>query len=127
MIACLNSFAEHEDEVRARLLELGLSWDGKRTGKSNWANIHAAIKTAPPGSPLHIAQDPKDWIWGMPYYNELVNISDLLSLGNAQRTYDQKQVDKWEQRPRPGQTKNNEEVITGEVMSIKEYDKLFNS
>lgn len=63
----------------------------------------------------------------MPYYNELVNISDLLSLGNAQRTYDQKQVDKWEQRPRPGQTKNNEEVITGDVMTISEYEKLFNS
>lgn len=106
---------------------MGLNWDGKRTGKNNWANIHAAIKTAPPGSPLHIAQDPDNWVWGLPYYGELVNIFDLLSMGNAQRTFDQKQVDKWTRRPRPGDTNNDEEIITGDVMTIEEYNELFNS
>ena len=76
---------------------------------------------------MHIAQDPDNWVWGLPYYGELVNIFDLLSMGNAQRTFDQKQVDKWTRRPRPGDINDNEEVITGDVMTIEEYNKLFNS
>lgn len=106
---------------------MGLNWDGKRTGKNNWANIHAAIKTAPPGSPLHIAHDPDNWVWGLPYYNELVNIFDLLHAANAQRTGDKREMDKFKPRPRPGDIKDNEEIITGDVMSIDEYNKLFNS
>lgn len=111
--------------MRARLLELGLDWDAKRSGRSNWDNIHAAIRTAPPGSPLHIAHDPDGWLWGLPYYAELVNIFDLLSAANFQRTGDRAEMSRWKPRPRPGDNDNTVEIITGGVMTIDEFGELF--
>lgn len=103
-----------------------MNWDGKRTGKNNWANIYAAIKTAPPGSPLHIAQDPKDWVWGTPYYSELVNIVDLLRVGNLQRGGDESGLKKFEPRRRPGeQNDDNGEMITSAPMPISEFNQIF--
>lgn len=35
-------------------------------------------------------------------------------------------MEKFKPRPRPGDNNKNEEIITGDVMTISEYEKLFN-
>ncbi len=75
---------------------------------------------------MHIAQDPDNWVWGMPYYSELVNIVDLLRLSNLQRGGDKEGLKNFEPRRRPGKTnEDNSEVITSAPMPISEFNQIF--
>ena len=68
----------------AELHPAGVVWSqiGER---HTWEEVISILTCAPPWGPLHRALNPKEWVWGIPGYDELVAIAELINVGNVQR------------------------------------------
>lgn len=111
--------------MRARLLECGLSWETI----TNWADALAAVETEPPWGPLHRAREPKNWFWYIPGFDDLVNISEMVTVANAQRSgMKRSQMPRRRERPWDKKSRKIEaavlpiEKVAGDFASRFSYD-----
>lgn len=85
--------------MRTRLLEFGISWDDVIHG-GYWNDVVAVLETEPPWGPLHRAHEPENWFWYVPGFDDLVNISEMVTVANGQRANVKKsQMPKRRERP----------------------------
>lgn len=71
--------------MESRLLEYGIRWRYIGEDEFDWDDVVAVINTEPAWGPINRAILANDWAWALPGYNELVLLSELLSVGNVQR------------------------------------------
>lgn len=84
ILATLDLYRRHPEAVIAELLPAGIRWSD--IGETFlWDEAIAVLTCAPPWGPLSQALNPKDWVWGIPGFDQVVLISELLATGNVQR------------------------------------------
>lgn len=125
ILAALDLYRRHESAVRSRLLELNLNWDASRRGKSNWANIIAALETAPWDSAIRQAEIPDSWQWGNPLYEPVLTSMEALIAANIQRSGDKAAANRFKRIPRPGDPA--EQKLATAVTTIDELNALFDN
>lgn len=83
---------------------------GKR--RNTWGDILAVIYTEPPGGPISRAQDPEDWKWYLPGYDQLQTITEQLATANVLHGNQSgaKKSELPERAPRPWSTDKETEV-----------------
>lgn len=51
----------------------------------DWNDVIVALDSEPPWGPIHRTRDPKNWLWGLPGYDEIITLVELIATGNVQR------------------------------------------
>lgn len=113
--------------MEARLLEMGLRWS--EVGYScDWQDIISALESEPPWGPIHRAKEPKNWLWGLPGYDELVSLLEMTAAGNVQRGNQsgakKSEFPKRIRRPWDERDTVNERKLGGTKVSLEEMDRL---
>lgn len=84
IIATVELYNQHTEAVIAELAPAGIQWHN--IGDTHtWDEVISVLTCAPPWGPIQRAMNPNTWIWGVPGYDELVTIVELLATGNVQR------------------------------------------
>lgn len=84
ILATIELYHTHTEAVLAELTPAGIRWDS--IGEVHtWDEVISLLSCAPPWGPLSRALNPKEWVWSLPGYDELVTMLELLATGNVQR------------------------------------------
>lgn len=84
IIATIELYNSYPEAVIAELAPAGIQWHS--IGETHtWDEVISVLTCSPPWGAIQRAMNPKTWIWGVPGYDELVTVVELLATGNVQR------------------------------------------
>lgn len=84
IVATIELYNRYTEAVIAELALAGIRWCELGEG-CTWDEAIAVLSCAPAWGPLQRAMNPQNWIWGIPGYDEIVTVVELLATGNVQR------------------------------------------
>lgn len=87
------------EAFEATLIGHGLRWRDVGSARFTWGDCWALIYSLPYDSPLHRAENPKEWFWYNPMNDVLVGVYD--ALGVIAATQDRRPKIKKNEIPKP--------------------------